>query len=167
MLRKLPWALAVVGVVVALDARAEEPTPVEENAPASAGDADAHPFSVAVLVGGTTRGFDAGFGARIGYSFSNLIYVGAHGMVHSGGAGQFGGEGGYPFLIKKVIIRPFVGMGPLFYKSNVEFAVWTGATGAYRIGDSRFAVGGEFRLLFPVESGKVPVGFFAMASTHL
>jgi hypothetical protein len=144
-------------------------------------------WSGAVLLGGSTGGYGLGMGGRVGATLADHIYVGGTAFFHLGRfnsnayassefhAFQLGGEVGYALLVPPVIIRPYAGLGLLTGFGSVTtgnntvsnsystLGLWFGGTVAYRIANSPFSVGGDLRILAPLE-GTASLGLFAMGS---
>ena len=128
--------------------------------------------------------FRQGFyvGGLLMYHVGTSYGVAPYSSGHSS-AIQFGAEGGYAFPVGPVIIRPFGAIGILdsIYSgtsqaavpgataisvsgSHTELALWFGGTVAYRIAETPWAVGGELRVLLPLDQAESNFGVFAMAS---
>jgi hypothetical protein len=144
---------------------------VAASEPEPSGPGGAHPWSVGALVGwGFNGGAKLGFGVRAGYTLPMHVYLGAQFVYHLGES-EYGGtanffypgvEGGYELSLGPLLVRPYLGIGPMILDKNLGsvtvgtttnslgsnsttyFAVWPGVTGLYPITPQIF-VGADLR----------------------
>ena len=146
-------------------------------------------WSAAALLGWGFRdpaGF--GLGLRGGYTLPMNVYLGLTLVYHLGksdtianvdvGANMYllGVEGGYDIMAGPVVVRPFLGLGPVFIHLNqayptglgtavgnsdtfTKFGIWPGAAGLYPINDM-FFVGGDMRVLIVPDSDGTAFSIF-------
>ncbi|MBI2390076.1 MAG: outer membrane beta-barrel protein [Deltaproteobacteria bacterium] len=162
-------ALALL-TVIATPAGAAEPAITDEaSAAASAAPSTKlEPMSLALLAGhGFKDAFGTGFGARVGYTVPNKIYLGGSLVYHVGqtqGPVQAnvwygGGEVGYDVAAGPFIIRPYAGVGAASINATVTVAaVGDFAGGKVTASQSRFAVWPGAMFLFPFEQGSAFIG---------
>lgn len=152
------------------------------------------PFFASVLLGFASQDLDFGIGGRVGKTFKNGFYVGTSFTYQTGesavegnvatGNGTIsssvtvssslfytGGEAGYDFNLRYVVLRPFCGVGfaDITTGSNItgqnvsssvfKFVVWPGVQASYIIPHTLFFVGADVHLL--TEPGGPSLGFFA------
>jgi hypothetical protein len=152
--------------------------------------------TVAPLAGYGFNGLGFGAGVRGGYTFDYPIYVGGTFMYHAGsednpvsGPGIVasnsrlfypGIEAGYDVGIGPVLVRPYVGTGILFGRlsttdingvgtSQTETALmfYPGVNAHYIIARSPVFVGGDARVLLPLQNQGVSLNLLATAGLHL
>jgi hypothetical protein len=155
----------------------EQPTDASAPAPSST------TYSVGALLGANSNGYGIGLGVRGGATLANRIYVGGIFMYYASSSAssgsnaiQLGGEVGYGILAPPVIVRPFAGLGVLASSDRnrdgnardtsgrTGLALSLGCTVAYRIPASAFAVGGELRVIAPLDGRTSALGLFAVGS---
>jgi hypothetical protein len=164
------------------DSTASEPA--KSDAAPSTATPLAMPWSAAVLLG---YGFDGaehlGLGVRGGYTLPMHVYLGVTFVYHLGSstAGVStslpypGLEGGYELEAGPLVVRPYVGFGPVLARVSLPttqvdgvaegggttvttlFGVWAGGLAVVPFAD-RFFAGGDLRLV--VVSGYTTAGFF-------
>ncbi len=153
------------------DAGATASAAVAASEPGAAEADGAHPWSVGALVGwGFNGGAKLGLGARAGYTLPMHVYLGATFIYHLGES-EYGGkanflypgvEGGYELSLGPLLVRPYLGLGPLILhetlpsvtvagvtnaqgsSSTTYFAVWPGVTGLYPVSPHVF-IGADVR----------------------
>jgi hypothetical protein len=157
-------------------------------------------ISVAAMLGYSSDEMNFGVGVRAGKTLENHIYVGgnlvyqigesssgstsvsapgvaANSSYSSGISGLYvGPEGGYDFDLKYVVVRPYLGLGILWWTASVsaggvsasttdtKFVAWPGATVVWNAPDSAFFLGADLR--FVSVPGGPAVGFFAFGGMH-
>jgi hypothetical protein len=155
---------------------------------------------VAAMLGYSSDEMNFGLGVRAGKTLANHIYVGgslvyqigesndgsasvnapgvSSNTSYSSGVSGFyvGPEGGYDFDLKYVVLRPYLGLGILWWTASAsaggvsasttdtKFVVWPGASVVWNVPDSNFFLGGDLR--FVSVPGGPAVGFFAFAGMH-
>jgi len=158
-------------------------------------EAQGRPWNVAPLFGYGTNNYNVGVGARAGYTFVTPIYVGGTFMYYFGGDGDgIGANGvtesresfyypaaevGYDIGIGSVLVRPYGGAGVIFERtsttrlgstaSDTDAAplLYPGVTGQYMFPRSRFFVGGDTRVLIPLEKAGASFQLLATAGLSL
>jgi len=166
----------------AADASTANAAAASNGAPSSDA-ATAMPWSAGLLLGyGFNGAEDLGFGLRGGYTLPMHVYLGATLVYHLGSSNVVstslfypGVEGGYELAAGPVVLRPFVGFGPVFVRASLptttidgvsegggasvttRFGVWAGGLVMVPFAD-RFFVGGDLRLV--VVSAYTTVGIF-------
>jgi hypothetical protein len=150
--------------------------------------------TIAPLAGYGFNGLGAGAGVRAGYTFDTPVYVGGSFMYHTGENNIVnqpgvtdsnssylypGVEVGYDIGIGPVLVRPYVGTGLLVGRmstvvnnnsnTNTESALmfYPGATAHYIIGKSPVFVGGDTRVLLPLENQGPSLTLLGTAGLHL
>ncbi len=127
--------------------------PGTENAPSRVGDDDRvrEGAEAGVQLGGAfSDAYGAGLGARLGYSFSPGVYVGAayshyFGQIDATHADFFGGELGYKFFpTVRWELRPYAFLGPAFISTRgltrSDLAFQPSLLTAYHVGAVYFSV---------------------------
>ncbi len=173
----------------------EKDKPTDEDATAAREAAD-RPISIAPLAGFASDGLRFGLGIRAGYTFASEkgggAYVGGAFMYHLGYSSElsFGGqsfgssvsafypsvEAGYDIRIKRLVVRPYGGVGLLVVNvsstnasgqdtsvSGNSLAIYPGANISYDIPNTSVFVGGDARILVPFEGSGVSFGAFGSA----
>jgi len=173
-------------------AGADNKAPTEEATPSASAKAEASPspttagampWSAALLLG---DGFDAaegfGLGVRGGYTLPMHVYLGVTFIYHLGNSAPVstrvfypGLEGGYELTAGPVLLRPYVGFGPVFVHTSFPtnsiggilegggstvatlFGGWIGGAVVVPFAD-RFFAGGDLRLV--LVSGYTTAGVF-------
>ena len=150
--------------------------------------------TVAPLLGYGFNDLGVGVGARAGYTFDIPVYVGGTFMYHTGtdklvdrpGVTESSSsflypalEVGYDIGIGPVLLRPYAGAGVLFGRMSTTtngvsatdteraFMLYPGATASYLIGRSPVFVGGDTRVLLPLENQGISLTLLATAGLHL
>jgi hypothetical protein len=162
---------------------AAAPTSAEPAVETSTAAPSSTTYSVGALLGANSNGYGIGLGARGGATLANRIYLGGIFMYYASSSAssgsnaiQLGGEVGYGILAPPVIVRPFAGLGILASSDRNQdanakdtsgrtgLALSLGCTVAYRIPASAFAVGGELRVIAPLDGRTSALGLFAIGS---
>jgi len=147
-------------------------------------------WSVAPLLGYGTADLKFGMGARAGYTFETPVYVGGTFLYHFGNSNLVTGTGvtesdrrfyypaveaGYDIGVGPVLVRPYGGMGVLFARTSVtangisetstdkQLMIYPGATAQFIFPNSPLFVGGDMRLLLPLEGESAAFSLFATA----
>jgi hypothetical protein len=168
-------ALCAGASLISTSAFAQSAPPPTAVAPAASSDQgyetmDPSGWSGQVLLGyGFNSGVDLGLGVRFGYTLPMHVYVGGTFIYHFGSDNVNvyypGIEGGYDIIAGPVVVRPYLGLGPVFEHfsgasvdlggfgtatvpstTNTEFGIWPGVNVLYPI-TNQFFVGGDARFL--------------------
>lgn len=127
-----------------------------------------NPFSLALLAGhGFEDAFGTGFGARVGYTLPNRVYLGATFLYHLGmtegpvqaNVNYGGGEVGYDITTGPMLLRAYAGFGLANSSATVTLPTVGGVGGGkVSASDSRFAFWPGASVLLPFEDGAAFVG---------
>lgn len=153
-------------------------------------------WSVEPLIGFGTNDFNFGVGARAGYTFKTPVYVGGTFMWYGGETNSGvspnavtesksnfyypGVEAGYDFGFKgRFLVRPYGGVGILFDRerntvndvsvsdTGSALMIYPGVTGRYNIPRTPAYVGGDTRLLIPLENKGASYQLFFVAGVSM
>lgn len=153
-------------------------------------------INIAPLLGYGTNDFNLGVGARAGYTFATPVYVGGTFMYYAGSDSSTigaqsqrietvnsffypGAEVGYDIGIGPVMVRPYGGAGALFARNRTSIngtaatdtggtlVVYPGVTAQYIFRNSPVFVGGDTRVLIPLEEQGASFQLFATAGLSL
>jgi hypothetical protein len=152
-------------------------------------------WNVAPLFGYATNDLNVGMGARGGYTFETPVYVGGTFLYHFGAdtvavapgvrtetSTSFyypGIEAGYDIGIGPVLVRPYGGAALLFGRTSTtinaisgsdtstSLMLYPGVTAQYIFPDSPVFVGGDTRVLLPLENVKPAFSLLATAGLTL
>ncbi|HVH46567.1 MAG TPA: hypothetical protein VM925_29705 [Labilithrix sp.] len=113
-------------------------------------------FSAAPMLGYGSNGLGVGLGARFGYTFETPVYVGGNVMFHAGEMGVSSSfypsaEVGYDLGVGSWLLRPYGGGGVFLSAGTSTALIYPGFTAHYLFPNSPAFVGGDARLLVPVE----------------
>lgn len=149
-------------------------------------------WSVAPLIGYGTADLKFGLGARAGYTFEGPpVYVGGTFLYHFGNSTNAANglgvrdadrrfyypavEAGYDIGIGPLLVRPYGGFGVLFARTTLtsngisdtstdkQLMIYPGATAEYIFPRSPLYVGGDMRVLLPLEGESAAFSLFATA----
>lgn len=116
--------------------------------------------TLAPMLGYGTNDLGVGVGARVGYTFEAPVYLGGNFMYHAGensirSAYYASAELGYDIGAGPVLLRPYAGTGAFFRntvaRDTSTALVYPGFTVHYLIPRSPAFVGGDARVLIPLE----------------
>jgi hypothetical protein len=171
-----------------------EPRDVVESRAEETREIEGRRWSVAPLLGYGTNDFKLGIGARAGYTFKTPVYVGGTFLYHFGADNILVGPGiteassrlyypaaevGYDIGIGPVLVRPYGGAGFLFTRTSIttngvsasdtksSLMIYPGATAQFIFPRSPVFVGGDMRLLLPIENEGASFSLFATAGVTM
>lgn len=157
-------------------------------------EAQGHRWSAAPLLGYGTNDLNVGLGARVGYTFDTPVYVGGTFLYHFGTDNVAVGPGvtesqarvyypatevGYDVGLGPVLLRPYGGVGVLFRQTsvttnglqasntNTSLTVYPGVTAEYLLPRTPVFVGGDARVLLPLENESTSLSVFATTGVKL
>ena len=156
-------------------------------------DVEGKRWSAAPLLGYGTADLKFGIGARAGYTFETPIYVGGTFLYHFGNSSVVSPAGasvveadrrfyypaaevGYDVGIGPVLVRPYGGAGVLFARTSLtsngavsdsatdkQLMIYPGVTAQYILPRSPLFLGGDMRVLLPLEGESAAFSLFATA----
>ena len=114
-------------------------------------------------LGWASAGYGAAVGARLGYTFDVPVYIGGAVVYQTGERSQQGTwypsvELGYDVGIRNVLVRPYAALGALLRTQGQVSTglLYPGVTAEWLIPGSYAFLGGDARLLLPLDAPPAP-----------